>query len=69
MSPSKATDDYYFILKVDQKDDLETITTSWKRLALLLHPDKNPGKDTTAEFQLVRCYILPNPNISLSMPF
>lgn len=58
MAPSKATDDYYFILEVSPADTLETITTSWKRLARLRHPDKNPGKNTTAAFQLVSYHVV-----------
>lgn len=56
MAPPKATEDYYLILEIAQTDTLETITASWKRLILQRHPDKNLGKNTTEDFQLVRSY-------------
>jgi curved DNA-binding protein CbpA len=54
MAPSAITEDYYMILEVNQTAGLELIIKSYKRLALELHPDRNPSRDTTAEFQRVR---------------
>ncbi|CZR67577.1 uncharacterized protein PAC_17476 [Phialocephala subalpina] len=44
-------EDYYAILSVPQSAPLETIRDSYKRLALLLHPDKNKSPNATKEFQ------------------
>ncbi|KAF8857809.1 heat shock protein DnaJ, partial [Acephala macrosclerotiorum] len=41
----------YAILRVPQSSPLETIRDSYKRLALLLHPDKNKSPNATKEFQ------------------
>ena len=54
MAPVKVTDDYYAILGVSSTATLEIITKSYRRLARLLHPDKdltNPG--ATVSFQSV----------------
>ena len=53
MAPAAITDDYYMILEVAQTATPETITKSYRRLALLRHPDKNPSHDATKVFQLV----------------
>ena len=54
MAPREPTVDYYAILEVEQTDSLEIIKNSYRRLAVVLHPDKNPSKsNATAEFQLV----------------
>jgi curved DNA-binding protein CbpA len=53
MAPVPVTEDYYLILKVEQFSSLDVIKKSYKQLALKLHPDKNAGKDTTEDFQLV----------------
>lgn len=55
MEFKQPTDDYYEILQVPQTADGALIRTSYKRLVLLYHPDKNPGnvKDATVRFQLV----------------
>jgi len=54
MAPAPITDDYYMILDVEQSASSEAITKSYKRLALLRHPDRNTRHDTTEAFQLVR---------------
>ena len=54
MAPSAYTEDYYLILELDQTATLELITKSYKRLALKLHPDRNPQRDATEAFQRVR---------------
>lgn len=47
--------DYYAVLGVSRKADVETVKAAWKKLARLKHPDKNPGNPhATAEFQKVR---------------
>jgi len=54
MAPVEITDDYYDILGVSYTATIEVITSSYRRLALDRHPDKNrnnPG--ATAAFQLV----------------
>ncbi|KAF7167576.1 hypothetical protein CNMCM5623_000882 [Aspergillus felis] len=43
---------YYAVLKIPHSADLATITNAYKRLALEKHPDRNKGRDATAEFQL-----------------
>jgi curved DNA-binding protein CbpA len=53
MAPSVITEDYYLILEVEQTAELELITRSYKRLALKLHPDRNPRRDATEAFQRV----------------
>lgn len=54
---------YYEILNVDRDVDLDGLKEAKKRKTLETHPDKNPGKDTTAEFRLViKAYqVLSNP--------
>ena len=54
MAPCEPTDDYYAILEVEQTDTHDIIRKSYRRLAVLLHPDKNPSQsDATASFQRV----------------
>jgi len=53
MAPIEITDDYYLILEVKQTATLEVITKSYRRLALVLHPDRNPRSNATEAFQLV----------------
>ena len=54
MAPGEITDDYYALLEVPQTATFEIIKKSYRRLALALHPDKNPNKpNATASFQLV----------------
>lgn len=54
MAPSETTEDYYFILEISQSADLISIKSSYRRLAKIRHPDKNPtNSNATVEFQLV----------------
>ncbi|KAK5725200.1 hypothetical protein LTR17_013152 [Elasticomyces elasticus] len=41
MAPPPITEDYYLVLEVKQSDAIGTITSSYRRLALKLHPDRN----------------------------
>eukprot|EP01112_Ceratiomyxa_fruticulosa_P002545 TRINITY_DN1266_c0_g3_i1.p1 TRINITY_DN1266_c0_g3~~TRINITY_DN1266_c0_g3_i1.p1 ORF type:complete len:311 (-),score=78.70 TRINITY_DN1266_c0_g3_i1:100-1032(-) len=45
--------DLYEVLKVTSSASEEEIKSSYRSLVLLLHPDKNPGRDTTKEFQIL----------------
>ena len=57
MAPIEVTDDYYATLEVPQTADFAIIKRSYRRLAVLLHPDKNPGKpDATILFQRVSVF-------------
>lgn len=59
MSARDARPDYYDILKVPVWAETDEIRTSYKRLALMHHPDKNPNNpNATAIFQSVRSYQL-----------
>ena len=55
MAPPSITEDYYMILEVEKTALLQQITTSYRRLALKLHPDRNPSTkdDATEQFQRV----------------
>ena len=53
MAPSPITEDYYKILEVEQSATPQLIVSSYKRLALKLHPDRNPKHGATEAFQLV----------------
>jgi DnaJ-class molecular chaperone len=54
MAPVEITDDYYAILEVHHMASANDIKKSYRRLAILQHPDKNQNKpDATASFQLV----------------
>lgn len=46
-------EDYYAILSVTPATPLSEIKSSYRRLALRLHPDKNPSPDATILFQQV----------------
>jgi curved DNA-binding protein CbpA len=60
MAPVEITDNYYAILQVPHTATLEIVTQSYRRLAKVLHPDKNPDKPSaTASFQSVRCSPFP----------
>lgn len=56
MATLPVTEDYYSVLEVEYGADLETIKASFRRLAKVLHPDKNINDSAraTARFQLVR---------------
>jgi curved DNA-binding protein CbpA len=57
MAPVEINDDYYAILEVSQTATADEINKSYRRLALLLHPDKNLKKaEATASFQLVSIF-------------
>ncbi|KAK9781187.1 hypothetical protein SCAR479_05008 [Seiridium cardinale] len=54
MAEKEITEDYYAILEVSPKATDVEIKKSYRRLALLKHPDKNPDKpEATAEFQQI----------------
>ena len=46
----KPKKDYYKILQVDPSAEPEIIKAAFKRLALLVHPDRNKSEDATALF-------------------
>ena len=47
-------EDYYEILGITRTATLEEIKTSYRRLALKFHPDKNPGnQDAEERFKLL----------------
>ena len=49
-----ADTDYYELLEVERTADDKTIKTSYRRLAMICHPDKNPGcKDSEAKFKAI----------------
>ncbi|CAN1846479.1 Chaperone protein DnaJ [Linum perenne] len=45
--------DWYGILQIEETDDEATIKTHYRKLALLLHPDKNKLADAEAAFKLI----------------
>lgn len=57
MSSTTTFHDYYEILGVRYGADSATITSSYRKLALATHPDRNKAPNATAEFQLVCTYL------------
>lgn len=57
--------DFYRILGINRNADTKEIKSAFRRLAKQYHPDANPGKDTTEQFQEVnRAYeVLKNPDL------
>lgn len=53
MAPLPITEDYYMVLKVEPTASLELIIKSYRRLALELHPDRNPRQGANEAFQRV----------------
>lgn len=48
------TTDFYELLEVERTADEKTIKSSYRRIAMQCHPDKNPGcKDSEAKFKAV----------------
>ena len=57
MAPAEITEDYYAILEVEHTADFASVKRSYRRLAVLRHPDKNPGKpNATTAFQVVSVF-------------
>ena len=54
MAPAEPNVDYYAVLEISNIATIELVTKSYRRLAKLRHPDKNPSADSTAVFQLVK---------------
>jgi hypothetical protein len=59
--PPLPVEDYYAILEVSPEATEEAIRSSYRRLARLRHPDKNPSDpNATARFQVVSTARLPD---------
>ena len=52
-SRTSSNRDFYSILGVARSADAAEIKSAYRKLAKKYHPDANPGKDTTTEFQEV----------------
>lgn len=57
--------DFYKVLGLSRDADLKTIKSAYRKKAKEYHPDANPGKDTTEQFQEInRAYeVLSDPNL------
>ncbi|MFJ4544194.1 J domain-containing protein [Pseudomonas sp. NPDC088885] len=44
---------YYAVLGITTNAGVENIKSAYRRRAMQLHPDRNPGTDTTGQFQLL----------------
>ncbi|KAE9981730.1 hypothetical protein EG328_011428 [Venturia inaequalis] len=53
MASRTVREDYYRVLEVDPSTNIEQITSSYRRLALKLHPDRNPQDNAKEAFQLL----------------
>ncbi|KAL7783564.1 hypothetical protein V8C37DRAFT_397080 [Trichoderma ceciliae] len=54
MAPHQVTDDYYKVLGIIESAGKDDIRASYKRLAMIHHPDRNPNNpQATAQFQLI----------------
>ncbi|KAJ5380866.1 uncharacterized protein N7496_003294 [Penicillium cataractarum] len=53
MASTTQEPDYYEVLQVSRDADTKTIASSYKRLALTTHPDKNRANNAKAAFQLI----------------
>lgn len=60
MAPSESNVDYYAVLEISNIATIDVVTKSYRRLAKIRHPDKNPNVDSTAVFQLVSHVHCPN---------
>ncbi|WFD17810.1 hypothetical protein MCAP1_000019 [Malassezia caprae] len=53
-APEDTFVDYYELLEVEQTDSTDAIRKAYRRLALRLHPDKNPGQEEEAKKRFVK---------------
>jgi len=54
MAPTQPTEDYYAVLEIPNTATAEHIRSSYRRLALSLHPDKDiKNRNATEAFQRV----------------
>ena len=53
-APEDTFVDYYELLEVEQTDSADAIRKSYRRLALRMHPDKNPGQEEEAKKRFVK---------------